>query len=876
MKKKSTSKSAFFKLRILVAVLLGFAAITIVLFALGKASARTDSGGPPPTFRAEYRGVLPVVKFDISPPLRDMKPIPVTDCPKREHEEEGPIPLGPVGPVVLDKVVQRVLGKIEIPNPIVTFDGHDNLCGCYPPDPNGEVGRNHVFETSNVHFRIFNKQGVSLFGPVANQTLWQGFGGPCETGSFTDPVLLYDQIADRWLLSQFNQNGPPFRECIALSQTSDPLGSYYRWEFAPGNGNNLPDYPKAGMWPDAYYFSTREFAGGATFVGVGAYALDRCQALAGNPNPTIVSFLAPPNPAYIVGDGLLPSDLDGFTLPPAGSPNYFVGSEDNNGPYGAPADALSLWKFHYDPMTPGNSTFMLTNTLPTTPFNSILALCGGTRNCIPQPGTTVRLDHQGYRQRTLFRFAYRNFGDHESLVTNQSVSAGTGPNGEVSGIRWYELRSPNNNPVIFQQGTYAPGLTDGIHRWMGSIAMNSLGDIALGFSASNGTNPSVFPSVYYTGRHAGDPPGQMTLGEASIVNGTGSQTGTANRWGDYTDITIDPVNDQDFWHVNEYIPVTGTVAWRTRVGAFNVSGTTPTPSATPTASPVCGPAGSPTPTATITPSTPTPTPSPSCSPGYTTATATGTITPGGTDIGNHCDDCFTQVNLPFPVNVYGAPQSVAYAGSNGDLQLIATPGDKLFYWQECVPVTPDQGGPFNNTLFPYYDDLRTDETGVCADCGIFTQTLGTAPNRQFVIRWKTTYFNHPGEGTAEFQVVLTEGSGTLSAIYGTTVNQGAEATSGIQQNENVFTSFSCFESTLTSGLRVNYIPTGCGTPTPTPTAAGTATPTATATATAHSPTPTATATATAHSPTPTATASVTVPPRPTPTPRPRPTPPPRP
>ena len=212
------------------------------------------------------------------------------------------------------------------------------------------------------------------------------------------------------------------------------------------------------------------------------------------------------------------------------------------------------------------------------------------------------------------------------------------------------------------------------------------------------------------------------------------------------------------------------------------------------------------------------------------------------------------------MNVYGAPQSVAFAGSNGDLQLIATPGDKLFYWQECVPVTPDQGGPFNNTLFPYYDDLRTDETGVCADCGIFTQTLGTAPNRQFVIRWKTTYFNHPGEGTAEFQVVLTEGSGTLSAIYGTTVNQGAEATSGIQQNENVFTSFSCFESTLTSGLRVNYIPTTCGSPTPTPTATATATATAT-----HTPSPTATATATQ-----------TPGPRTTPTPRPRPTPPPRP
>src|SRR5262249_41058025 len=229
--------------------------------------------------------------------------------------------------------------------------------------------------------------------------------------------------------------------------------------------------------------------------------------LAGNPNPTMVGFLAPPNPAYVVGDGLLPSDLDGMTLPPVGSPNYFVGSQDNNGPYGAPQDALNIWKFHYDPNMPQNSTFTLTNTLPTQPFNSVLALCAGGRNCIPQPGTTQRLDFLA-RQRPLFRLGYRNFGDHESLVTNQSVSAGTGPNGEVAGIRWWELRDPNGvTPVIFQEGTYAPGLTDGIHRWMGSIAMNSLGDIALGFSAANDSNPSVFPSVLYTARHDGDPPG---------------------------------------------------------------------------------------------------------------------------------------------------------------------------------------------------------------------------------------------------------------------------------------------------------------------------------------------------------------------------------
>src|SRR6476469_3175069 len=594
MKKKSASQSAFFKLRLLIAVLLCFGAITLVLFAQPRTPSG-QSGNSQPTIQAQYLGVMPVVKFDISPPLRSMKPLPVKAGMKNENEEEGPIPLGPVGPVVRDTAVQRVLGKIGIPSPIISFDGNPNLCGgCSPPDPNGAVGPNHVVTMSNLHFQIFNKSGQSLFGPAANNTLWSGFGGGCQTQNAGDPVVLYDQLADRWLLSQFTSSAP-YLECVALSQTNDPTGAYYRWAIATGGGNNFPDYPKAGVWPDAYYFSTREFAGGSTFVGAGAYALDRAQALAGNPNPTIVGFLAPPSPAYVVGDGLLPSDLDGQATPPPGSPNYFVGSEDNNGPYGAPSDALTIWKFHYDPMTPGNSTFMLTNTLPTQPFNSILALCGGTRNCIPQPSTANRIDHLGYRQRLLFRLAYRNFGSHESLVTNQSVSAGTGPNGEVSGIRWWELRSPNSSPVIFQEGTYAPGLTDGIHRWMGSIAMNSAGDMALGFSASNGTNPSVFPSVFYTARHDGDPPGQMTLGEGSIMNGTGSQTGSP-RWGDYTSIDIDTVDDTTFWYINEYVPTTSSIGWRLRIGAFNLGGGSPTPTAT--ASPSSTPTSTPTPTAT--------------------------------------------------------------------------------------------------------------------------------------------------------------------------------------------------------------------------------------------------------------------------------------
>src|ERR1044071_3103452 len=337
MKKKSTSKSAFSKLRVVIGVLLCFSAVTIVLLA----QSRPPSGqsGQQPIIHAQYRGVLQVVKFDISPPMRDMIPLPVKECTKSENEEGGPIPLGPVGPVLPDKAVQRVLGKIGIPGPIISFDGNVNLCGCSPPDPNGAVGPNHVVTMSNLHYQIFNKSGTSLFGPAANNTLWSGFGGPCQTQNAGDPVVLYDQLADRWLLSQFTSTAVnnTYYECVALSQTSDPLGSYYRW--AISTGNNFPDYPKAGMWPDAYYFSTREFAGGSAFVGVGAYALDRPQALIGNPNPTIVSFLAPPTPAYVVGDGLLPSDIDGMTPPPVGSPNYFVGSDEKNGPYRARAHA---------------------------------------------------------------------------------------------------------------------------------------------------------------------------------------------------------------------------------------------------------------------------------------------------------------------------------------------------------------------------------------------------------------------------------------------------------------------------------------------------------------------------------------------------------
>src|SRR6476620_11513352 len=790
MKKKSASQSAFFKLRLLIAVLLCFGAITLVLFAQPRTPSG-QSGDSQPIVRAQYLGVMPVVKFDISPPLRSMKPLPVKAGMKSENEEEGPIPHGPVGPVVRDTAVQRVLGKIGIPTPIISFDGNPNLCGgCAPPDPNGAVGPNHVVTMANLHFQIFNKSGQSLFGPAANNTLWSGFGGPCQTQNAGDPVILYDQLADRWLLTQFTAGTAPFFECVALSQTNDPTGSYYRWAIATGpSGNNFPDYPKAGMWPDAYYFSTREFAGGTggPFAGVGAYALDRVQALAGNPNPTMVGFLQPPSPAYIVGDGLLPSDLDGQATPPPGSPNYFIGSQDNNA--GAPQDALNIYKFHYDPMTPGNSTFSLTNTIPTDPFNSIFAPCAGGRNCIPQPGTTNRIDFL-QRQRPLFRLAYRNFGTHESLVTNQSVSAGTGPNGVVAGIRWYELRSPNSSPVIFQQGTYAPGLTDGIHRWMGSIAMNSAGDMALGFSASNGTNPSVFPSVFYTARHAADPPGQMTLGEGSIINGTGSQTAGGNRWGDYTAIDIDPTDDMTFWYISEYVPTTSASGWRLRIGAFNLGGGgTPTP--TPTASP------SSTPT-----STPTATPA-GCQ--YTFTTGTDTIVPGTVDTGNHTDDGDTFVALPFSFSLYDQTYSGVNVNSNGRLDFVCInePGG---YMAACLPPPPNLC-PFDYTIFAW-SDFNTGVVGEgCANfasgCGVFTSVSGTAPNRIFNIEWRAVYFADHTQ-TANFEIRLYENNPNkrFDIIFGT-IQPGSDQlyVSGVEGAGGAFTQDFCDANPPAPGSR---------------------------------------------------------------------------
>jgi hypothetical protein len=403
-----------------------------------------------------------------------------------------------------------------------------------PPDTNGAVGLTQYVQWVNTSFAVFNKStGALIAGPTAGNALWSGFGGGCETNNDGDPIVLYDKLANRWVLSQLSVTTTPFLECIAVSTTSDATGTYNRYSF---QYSNFDDYPKMGVWPDAYYETFNMFSGNR-FVGADACAYDRTAMLAGQP-ATQICF----QQGSSVG-GLLPSDFDGTsaTTPPAGSPNFMVFFGSNN---------LNLFKFHVDFATPANSTFTGPTVIPVAAFT---ALCnGGT--CVPQAGTTQQLD--SLADRLMFRLAYRNLGTHESLVVNHSVAAGSS-----GGVRWYELQNPNGTVTLAQQSTFAP---DSKFRWMGSIAMDQAGDMGVGYSISSSSSN---PSIAFTGRAAGDPSNTMQA-ETVVINGTGSQTGGLNRWGDYSAMQVDPVDDCTFWFTTEYMKTTGSFNWNTRIANF--------------------------------------------------------------------------------------------------------------------------------------------------------------------------------------------------------------------------------------------------------------------------------------------------------------------
>jgi len=393
--------------------------------------------------------------------------------------------------------------------------------------------------------------------------------------------VLYDQSADRWILTQFTTRGIDypdvplnlFYDCVAISTTPDPTGSYYRYAFT--TGYNFPDYPKYGVWTDSYVITTREFGIlDPSVYGIGVYALEKNKMINGQPDARAVSFLLKDGevPLNLIGDGLLPADVDGKQKPKIDAAIPLVGTQDDGAGYGGTSDALNIWDLLVKWRSTPIASLSFAAQLPVASFDSVFP-CGplSARDCLPQPGITNRaqyLDILSYRQRPTWRLAYRNFKDYETLVTNQSVEAAPG----VAGVRWYEIRRTGNTYSLYQQGTYAPA--DGVHRWMGSIAQDTMGNMALGYSVVNGTD--VYPGIRYTGRMAGDALGQMTLGEGVIMNGSGVQRTTNSRWGDYTSMNIDPADDCTFWYVNEYYTLAGqlssTAGWQTRIASFKLPG----------------------------------------------------------------------------------------------------------------------------------------------------------------------------------------------------------------------------------------------------------------------------------------------------------------
>lgn len=482
-----------------------------------------------------------------------------------------------------------------------------------PADPSVDVGPNHVVQmingSSGAYLKIFDKAGVQLLA----QTYFDGITGIAGLG---DPVVIYDQLANKWMISEFASAGNVL--IIAISQTADPLGSWYIYSFTTPD---FPDYPKYSIWPDAYYATTNE-------SDPAVYAFDRTKMLIGDPTATMQRFTLSAFPT-IGFQAATPVSLSGTALPPAGSPGLIMRMADDAWSATIPTDRLELYEFDVDFITPVNSNISGPAYLTTAPFDT--HLCGYTSfSCINQPGNT-NLDP--LREVLMNRIFYRNFGSHASLVCSH-VTDVTGA--DFAGVRWYELRKQNSDPwSIYQQGTYSPDNT--YNRWMSGIAINGNGDIGLSYNLTNNT---LAPSIRYTGRRDCDPLGTLPITETIIVDG-GTAGNGSNRYGDYNQLNVDPVDDNSFWFTGMYNP---TAQWSTRIAAFNFS---------------------------------------SCNPEIHFTTATSSVNEALANIDNECLDYYL---LKIPVVIDLAPSDTAFVGliinssnstlgENRDVQLV---NDEIF------------------------------------------------------------------------------------------------------------------------------------------------------------------------------------------------------
>ena len=423
-------------------------------------------------------------------------------------------------------------------------------------------------------FQIWNKKGGALTGPITFGALWPA-GAICSNNA-GDPIVVYDHLADRWLLSQF---AFPNHMCVAISRTSNPAGG--TWFLYTFNTVNFADYPKFGVWPNGYYMSSYECApGGSPCLGqLGVYVFDRTNMLLGFAAGFMKRIIPALGAPGVRDTRILPSDLDGPPPPGGRPPGHFVRTVDGQQDPGNPTDRIEVYEALPD-WTQLTFSFTLVDTLTPAPFQ--IMLCNRTggggnlafRDCIPQP-TAGNDTVDALSNRPMMQLKYRNFDGLQSMVLNQTIDVsgsipsvlGFVPADEVAGIRWYELNKSTGAWSIRQQGTFAPqplGATAEnqlLHRWMGSAAIDKKGNIALGYSITNGDpNTPVFPGIRYTGRRFDDPLDLIPQGERVIRNGTNAQLqGLGARWGDYSALSVDPANDCTFWYTTHLAGAGGTV-----------------------------------------------------------------------------------------------------------------------------------------------------------------------------------------------------------------------------------------------------------------------------------------------------------------------------
>ena len=508
--------------------------------------------------------------FGISEPVSSFPPAsPNKNKSKKSADEKSleipnNLPFRKIAPNAIRDADANLNGfsSLPMPNPSLAFDGlssNDNAAAygfrIVPPDTNGDVGLNHYVQAVNSLIRVFDKNGNPQTPPFRLSSLFTTLGTPCSTRDDGDPIVLYDSLADRWMLSQFCTFAPPFRQMIAVSQTGDPTGSYFIYEFVMPN-NKLNDYSKFGVWSDGYYLATDEFIG-SDYAGSGVFAFDRAKMLVGDANASYVYFdLA--SPSTIRFGGLLPSDLDGISPPPPNTPNTFVGYSATE--YGDSADAIRLFDFKANFANPTLSTFSERSESPI----SVAAFDPTSpdgRNDIFPPTPAEALDSQS--DRLMYRVGYRNFGTHDSLIFNQTVRTSAIGLPYRAGVRVYELNRIGSTFTINTASTIGDNESS---RWMGSAAQDWQGNSAIGYSF---TNDAKVPNVAYSGKLSTE---STFRTEGTLANASGVQTAFGFRWGDYSAMNTDVSDDCTFWFTNEYYTLESQnesdFGWLTRIGKF--------------------------------------------------------------------------------------------------------------------------------------------------------------------------------------------------------------------------------------------------------------------------------------------------------------------